>query len=147
MKFTFKTEHPTGRYRSFGDDYHIIKLNKITVGSIDHEYPFTIRLQVIKTNILEDGNPNCPWKLIRLKKQSSSLQEAKDFLNEHFTNLTSKYSLINNLIEDLSTQDQVNNFVENLKKSGSYLNTIRTLSGYTIYFKLNGKESSKHFGS
>lgn len=28
MKFTFKTEKPTGRYRSFYPDHHYVKLKK-----------------------------------------------------------------------------------------------------------------------
>lgn len=99
MKFTFKTEHPTCRYRSFSQDSHHIKLNKIEVGSIEPEAPFKIRLMVIKSDIMEDGNPNCIWKWIRLKKESASLQEAKDFLNGHFSSIISKYQLVNKLIE------------------------------------------------
>jgi hypothetical protein len=93
MKFTFKTIQPTGRYRSFDHPYYEIKLKKVCIGSIDPEKPFKIRLQVTKSDINEDGNLNCPWKWIQLKKESSSLQEAKDFLNAHFESITTKYKI------------------------------------------------------
>jgi hypothetical protein len=94
MKFTFKTDRPTGLYRTFNQPFHYIKLKKIVVGYIWHEAPFTIRLKVIKSDIKEDGNPNCIWKWIKLKKESTSLQEAKDFLNERIEGLTARYNLV-----------------------------------------------------
>jgi hypothetical protein len=93
MKFTFKTDHPTGKYKSFEPDYHHIKLNKKDVGYISDEKPYKIRLQVIKENINENGNPNCVWKWATLKKQSETLQEAKDFLNTNFESITQELKL------------------------------------------------------
>ena len=93
MKFTFKTTKPTGRYRSFDHPSHAIKLKKIEVGYITPEVPFIIRFKVTKADIAEDGNPNCPWKWIRLKKQSNSLQEAKDFLNKYCDEIVAKYKI------------------------------------------------------
>jgi hypothetical protein len=101
MKFTFKTQKSTGRYRSFFPPSYYIKLNKIECGLIvgSNNYcdipPYKIRLQVIKSDIMEDGNPNCDWKWITLKKESSSIQEAKDFLNDHFESINSKYKILN----------------------------------------------------
>jgi len=80
-KFTFKTDKATGMYRSFHPDHIAIKLNKIKCGGIDDKRPHQIRLQVIKKDIMEDGNPNCKWRNILLKKESNSLQEAKNWLN------------------------------------------------------------------
>ena len=82
-KFTFKTHHPTGRYRSFDHDYHDIKYNKVVVGSIANELPHKISLQVMKDDIMEDGSPNCKWKWIKLKKEFTSVEEAKKFLNDN----------------------------------------------------------------
>lgn len=82
-KFTFKTTKPIGRYRSFSKPYHEIKLNKQAVGLIDADEPHKISLKVVKADINEDGNPNCAWKWLRLKKESKSLQEAKDYLIEN----------------------------------------------------------------
>lgn len=92
-KFTFKTERSTGRYRSFYPDNHYIKLKRKMIGSIDHEPPFSIRLMVYKDNIMEDENPNCDWKWIRLKKESESLQEAKDFLNTNADRILQKFRI------------------------------------------------------
>ena len=92
MKFTFKTEHPTGRYRSFYPSHHYIKFLKKEVGKISDE-DYAIRFMVIKDDILEDGNPNCDWKWIKLKKESSSLQEAKEWLNQNIELLFKKYKI------------------------------------------------------
>jgi len=70
MKFTFKTEKPTGAYRSFFSENHYIKLNKKQVGAIA-DRTWKIRLMVFKDDINEDGNANCQWKWISLKKESS----------------------------------------------------------------------------
>jgi hypothetical protein len=86
MKFTFKTEKSTGRYRSFYPDSHIIKLNKKQCGIIeesDFKTAYRIWLAVEKENINEDNNSNSTWKNIKFKKEFTSLQEAKDFLNEN----------------------------------------------------------------
>jgi hypothetical protein len=93
-KFTFKTEKSTGQYRSFFQDHHYVKLNKIQVGMIGDEAPYRIRLQVIKSDITEDGNLNCEWKWITLKKNSESVADAKTWLNENITTILEKYNLV-----------------------------------------------------
>ena len=92
MKFTFKTTKPTGRYSSFRDDFHDIKIKGIVVGTITDE-TWKINLMVEKADIMEDGNPNCQWKWIRLKKESNSLQEAKDFLNANFKEIMRRWNI------------------------------------------------------
>lgn len=81
MKFTFKANRPTGKYRSFFATTHDIKLKGEVVGEIDDN--LTIRLMILKKDINEDGNPNCKWKWVKLKKKSSTLEEAKEFLNSN----------------------------------------------------------------
>lgn len=93
MKFTFKTEKSTGRYASFYSDHYHIKLNKVEVGYFSPDEPFKIHLQVVKKDIMEDGNKNCPWKWITLKKESETLDEAKKFLNDNFEVINSKYQI------------------------------------------------------
>ncbi len=93
MKFTFKTEKPTGKYKSFSSPSHLIKLNKKEVGIIGDKSPYKIKLMVVKKDINEDGHPNCKWKWITLKKESKSLQEAKDFLNETIEAVMCAYEL------------------------------------------------------
>lgn len=91
-KFTFKTEKPTGPYSSFFASSHYIKLNKKLVGLItDKEWK--IRLRIYKDENHTDDNPNCEWKWITLVRVSSSLQEAKQFLNDNFDAITEKYNL------------------------------------------------------
>lgn len=92
MKFTFKTIKPTGKYKAFFPTSHTIKLGKSVVGEINEE-DFKIRLMVIKDNINEDKNPRCVWKMVTLVKKNSSLQEAKDFLNQNFKAINEKYRL------------------------------------------------------
>jgi len=93
MKFTFKTTKPTGRYRSFESALHDIKLNKKIVGSILDKVPYTIGFTINKKDIMENGNPNCCWRWVRLKKEFTSLQEAKDFLNANIDRLLKQFDL------------------------------------------------------
>lgn len=92
-KFTFKTEKPKGKYKSFDEDCHYIKLNGHEVGTIDAKSPFLIRLQVMKTDTITDNNPNCAWKYITLAKESESLDDAKKFLNDNINTITSKFTI------------------------------------------------------
>ena len=92
-KFTFKTIKPTGKWKSFDEDIILIKLNKKECGNIEPNYPHKIRLMVIKTDVNEDGNPNCIWKWITFKKEFNSVEECKLFLNEHFKLINTKYKL------------------------------------------------------
>ena len=92
-KFTFKTEKATGQFRSFFPDHHYIKIKGKQCGSINEKVPYRIRLMVVKKDINEDDNPNCEWKWISLKKESKTLQEAKDFLNKRFSEILGMYKL------------------------------------------------------
>jgi len=93
MKFTFKTENPTGKYRAFFDPHIYIKIDKKVCGTIDSRSPFKIRLMVIKKDLMEDGNENCIWKWIVLKKKSESIKEAKDYLNENIELIRKQFAL------------------------------------------------------
>jgi hypothetical protein len=93
MNFTFKTERATGKYRSFSPDRHVIKLNRKEVGLIEDKKPYKIRLAVIKKDIMEDKNPNCPWKWITLKHESESLDDAKKFLKENYDRIMELFNI------------------------------------------------------
>lgn len=93
MKFTFKTEKPIGPYSVFYPKHHYVKLKKQKIGFISDINPYRISLKVIKADIMEDKNSNCSWKWITLKKESKSINEAKEFLNTNFDSLTKKYNL------------------------------------------------------
>ena len=92
-KFTFKTTNPTGAYRSFYPSQHDIKFKKKIVGSIGDKFPHRIRFMVIKDDINKDGNPNCDWEWIGIKKESKSVADAKVFLNDHIELILTKYNL------------------------------------------------------
>lgn len=91
--FTFKTERRTGPYRSFFPNTYRIKYHKKQVGNITDSEPHKIRLMVIKKDIMEDGNSNCEWKWITLKKDFTSVDEAKIFLNLNIDAILNKYEL------------------------------------------------------
>ena len=44
----------------------------------------------------EAEKSNCPWKWIKLKKESKSLQEAKDYLNTMVEKIHSTFTLFLN---------------------------------------------------
>lgn len=92
-KFTFKTIKPIGRWKTFDNPQHTIKLNGKEVGAIDHESPFKIRLTVLKIDPNENGNPNSTWKWITLNKESESLDQAKEWLNSVRDKIIEKYNL------------------------------------------------------
>jgi hypothetical protein len=92
--FTFKTDKPTGRYRSFDSDSHYIKLKKKMVGIITSKPPHKIRLMVIKDGInIKDNNPNSTWKWITLKAEFNTVDEAKEFLKRNFNGINQKFKL------------------------------------------------------
>ena len=93
MKFTFKTEKPSGKYRSFFDDHIDIKYNKKVVGEITPKFPHKIRLMVIKNEKITDNNPNCNWKWITLKKDFESIDEAKLWINDKKSELLNVFEL------------------------------------------------------
>jgi len=70
-----------------------VKLAKQIVGLIEDGAPHRIRLQVMKSDIAEDGNTSCEWKWITLKGEFQSVDAAKEFLNVNFTTITEKWKL------------------------------------------------------
>ena len=98
MKFTFKTEKPSGKYKSFYPSAHYIKLKKKVVGEITDSNPHKIRLAVFKDDVMEDGNPNCLWKWVRLKNAFEDVEAAKTFLNANIKIILDRFNLA--LLED-----------------------------------------------
>lgn len=102
-KFTFKTEQPIGKWRSFHSPVHNIKYNKKVCGhligdNLSSNENVKIKLAVLKKDINEDNHPTCPWKWIRVKGTFKTLQEAKDWLNENVERIFSQFELY--LFED-----------------------------------------------
>ena len=81
--FTFKTERPTGRYRSFHPSVHEIKLNKKVCGMITDGKPHKVSFQTYKKDKLNSKNPNCPWEWITMKTPNfSDVGKAKLWVKE-----------------------------------------------------------------
>lgn len=73
-----------------------IKVNKKECGFIDTTFgkPFAeIKFSIIKADIMEDGNPNCTWKWITLKKKFESETQARVFVKENIVAIAEKYNL------------------------------------------------------
>lgn len=95
-KFTFKTEQPTGRYRSFDKPTYHIKYDKKEVGYIKLEKPHKIHLQVLKTEEdlkKSENNINCEWRWLRIKYEFESVDAAKLWLNENIEKILNAFSL------------------------------------------------------
>jgi hypothetical protein len=75
-----------------------IKINKIVVGEIvenrrDRSEEIKIKLMVIKSDIMEDGNPNCIWKWITFKKTFESEELAKIWFKENIEGIMGKWNI------------------------------------------------------
>ena len=92
-KFTFKTEKPTGQWRSFYPKTYHIKMDGCRVGTIDDKHPHKIRFMVEKNEKFTDENPNCNWKWVQLKHESESIDDAKIWLNENFNQINETFPL------------------------------------------------------
>ena len=100
MKLSFKKDpKPTGLY-SVGNpnpDTHI-KLDGKEIGVIvppswnSSHADWVIRFMVIKEHIEEDGNTNCSWKWITLKKHFDDELSARNFIKEHKNVLLGKFN-------------------------------------------------------
>ena len=90
-KFTFKTSKSTGRYKSFYNNHYYILLNKCIVGQFSDSLPCKIRLMVIKTDEINDNNPNCDWMWIGLKMEFATIDAAKVWLNDNFELINTRY--------------------------------------------------------
>lgn len=92
QKFTFKTERPTGKWRSFEKSFHRIKFNGKKVGRII-DRTWEIRLMIVKTDYNDDKTLNCPWRWIVFKYKPTSLEDAKEWLNNNIQSIMLKYTL------------------------------------------------------
>ena len=83
---------------SWEDPSCTIKMNKKIVGSITVKKrwtnaPYIVMFMIVKSDINEDGNPNCEWKWITLKKEYATIQDAKQRLNENIDKITRSFNL------------------------------------------------------
>lgn len=92
-KFTFKINKSTGQYRSFYPDNVDIKLNKKLVGHIGTKNlsgPWQVSLAIKKEKT--NGDP-ADFKWIYLKKEYSSINEAKEMLIRNTEAIIQKFDL------------------------------------------------------
>lgn len=82
MKFTFKKQIATGRYRSFEKDQTEIKLNKKMCGLIDETENGKYRMSFMVLKDKPDNNPNCEWKWVRVKPLFNSEEEARQWVTK-----------------------------------------------------------------
>jgi len=81
-QFTFKDQHPTGRYRSFEHMYSEIKFKKKQCGTINELGGFnnwSISFMIKKEPTIAQP---APFKHVTLKYKPNSLAEAKEWLKE-----------------------------------------------------------------
>ena len=70
-----------------------IIFGKNKIGSMTDDGAFNIRLMILKADIMEDGNENCKWKWVTLKKKFSNLDDAKDFVRENWNNINKYFDI------------------------------------------------------
>jgi len=93
MKPTFKIHRPTGQYRSFDHSHMDVKVKKKECGTVYYnskEGKYRLQLAVVKESTEEEP---APFRNITLKIQFDSLDDAKVWITEHFSTITSKYNL------------------------------------------------------
>lgn len=93
MKFTFKTEKSTGRYRSFYPDSHYIKIKGVTVGMIEDKDWHKVSIKVLKDEERTDNNPNKDWMWVKLAREFESVAAAKTWLTENTDKLFRQFKI------------------------------------------------------
>ena len=102
MSLSFKTNHPTGKYRSFSHISIDIKLNKQEVGQIVWHWGTwpTVASDGMRVSLrVKDDKSSCGWKNITLamifegftdKEQGTA---AKKWVTENWEAITKKYAI------------------------------------------------------
>jgi len=90
MKFTFKTEKPTGKWKSFEPDHHLIKLKRKECGNITDAAPHVIRFSIKRE---PSKTHPAPFHYVTLKKKFDSLDGAKSFLVENTDKIVNQFNL------------------------------------------------------
>jgi hypothetical protein len=94
---TFK-KHPrqTGLAGMGAADFIDIKLRKKVIGQIISPSPlgrdhWRIGFQIVKKDIMEDGNPNCPWRWFWVKNDATDEESARSFVRLNFDRVAFVY--------------------------------------------------------
>lgn len=91
MAFTFKRNAPTGPYRSFFQSQTEIKIRGQMVGIIQEGRDFddwSVRLKI------RDTSSAAGWRWATLKARFADEAAARVWLQEKFTDLTTKFDLV-----------------------------------------------------
>jgi len=102
LKFTFKTERSTGKWRSFHPDTYKIKLKGLECGSISEHSSIGLSNNPERNGLFEisfsikrektEQNP-APFRNVTLKRTFTTVDEAKEFLVEGTERLTKEFDL------------------------------------------------------
>lgn len=98
-KFTFRREPKPAGLSSIGspDPDTKIKLDKKVIGEISAPTwlsktgMWSIRFMIIKEDVMEDGNSNCPWMWKTLKKKFENESSARQFILDHAKELILRF--------------------------------------------------------
>lgn len=88
MKFTFKKNIPTGQWRSFEPESHLIKFNKKECGSI-----FSTGDGMFKVSLAVKCQAPPGWKNTTFLKRQATVIEAKEWLNDHINDILTAYTV------------------------------------------------------
>jgi anti-sigma28 factor (negative regulator of flagellin synthesis) len=79
MKITFKTEKPTGKWRSFYNSSTYIKADGKKIGMFgdDKDGKIKVSVMAMKNDTIKDDNPNCKWKWVTFKARFDDMDSAK----------------------------------------------------------------------
>lgn len=71
-----------------------LKIKKKEFGSLKGSFDkWKISIQIVKTDIMEDGNPNCEWKWITFAKIFTSDDEGKKWIQDNIEYIMKKYKV------------------------------------------------------
>jgi hypothetical protein len=93
MKFSFRKVIQAGKWRSFQEECHEIKLNKKVVGRIKwsrEDGLFLISL-VVKKNVTKEDPASFKW--ITLKGRYNTAEEARQMLGKNIDIILQRYNL------------------------------------------------------
>jgi hypothetical protein len=100
MGLTFKTNYPTGRYRSFDHIYITIKLDTQEVGTIGWQTSMDASKTGMRVSLrVKDSTSACGWKNVTLKKTFEGFsdkaqgKQAKEWVKANWDAIVKKYQL------------------------------------------------------
>lgn len=102
MKYvpTFKKHPKATGLAAISDRPQIdIKFRNKRVGIIHQPTAFRgmnnwqIGFMIVKADLMEDGNPNCPWRWLFVKNDATDEESARSWVKRNFESFTKRYNL------------------------------------------------------